>query len=122
MALIHVEAFADTAFAAAGNNEPIQILMSITDSDGKPYVELQPENFQISLMFDTITGEFAEVPPVLAEPIPGIYQFSFDNAEGGWGPTPYLVIIQVFTERTGVAGPTIDNGQTMVHFQMVASA
>jgi hypothetical protein len=121
MALIHVEAFADTAYAAAGNNEPIQILMSIVDSDGKPYTELNPENFSIKLMFDTISGEFAEVPPVLAEPINGIYQFSFDNADGGWGVTPYVLIIHVFSERTGIAGPTIDYGQTMVHFQLPAT-
>ena len=119
MARIIVEALADSGYAVEGNNEAVQIVMSISDSDGRPHTGLLSENFQVLLMYDTLTGEYAEVPPVIAEPIPGVYQFSFDNAEGTWSATPYLLIIRVTDERpAGVAGSNSDNGQAMVHFQV----
>jgi len=74
MARLIVSAAGKRFTAADGNNEPIVVLVSVTDSDGEPVLGLEGDNFKIRTLLTppTTTGVIQSV--YSSGPAPGFFE------------------------------------------------
>jgi hypothetical protein len=97
--------------ALAGNDRPASVLVSVNDSLGAPVADLEPAQFQSSLLKSAPYGSPVLLSSVTPKgELPGFYDLHFIPVEPSvWAAGEFVVAIAVTRQRDH----GIDQGQTI---------
>ena len=111
MAALNVVALSEDVLASPGNSEPNYIVISVTDSDGKPVSKLEGPDFTVKSVVAPEGGIIKQVVRVIESDFPGVYVMEVvPDGNEVWKGGVYIFAVGVHKG--------FDRGQTIVDVLM----